>query len=292
VTPRGPAAARVPLLERLAGGRLVFDGAMTTMLRASGWPVDRPVELASVEAPDLVRGIHEAYRRAGAEVLTANTFGAHGLRLEMLALADRVEALCGAAVALARQSAGADGYVAASVGPPGEPIYALGDRSYRVAVAAYRRQLAACRAAGVDLFVLETFTDLLELQAALTAAGEAGAAPVAVSMALRPDRLAAGLVSPEALAEVAAALGAALVGLNCMPPPQTAAALERLAGRARLPLFVQPSAGPPSPEGGYPIGPDDFAEWARPLAGLGLAGLGGCCGTTPAHVAALVRALA
>jgi methionine synthase I (cobalamin-dependent) len=284
--------ARPSFLDRLARGPVVFDGAMTTMLRAAGWPADRPVELATVEAPDRVRSIHDGYRQAGAEVLTANTFGAHGLRLEVLALADRVEELCAAAIGLARERAGDDGYVAASIGPPGEPIFPLGDTSYRVAVAAYRRQLAACRAAGADLFVLETFTDLLEVQAALTAAREAGAAPVAVSMTLEPDRLAAGLVSPEALADVAAALGAALVGLNCMPPPQTAAALERLVGRARLPVFAQPSAGPPSAEGGFPLGPDDFAAWAPALARLAPAGLGGCCGTTPAHLDAVVRALA
>jgi 5-methyltetrahydrofolate--homocysteine methyltransferase len=267
---------------------------MTTMLRGAGWPSDRPVELANVEAPALVQGIHDAYRRAGAEVLTANTFGAHGLRLEALQLADRVEELCAAAVALARASAGEGAYVAVSIGPPGEPIFPLGDQSYRVAVAAYRRQLAACRAAGADLFVLETFTDLLEVQAALAAAREAGAAPLAVSMALQPERLAAGLVSAGALAEVAPALGADLVGLNCMPPPQTAGALEGLVARARIPVFVQPSAGPPSPEGGYPLGPEEFAEWAPALARLGLAGLGGCCGTTPDHVkamAAVIRAI-
>jgi 5-methyltetrahydrofolate--homocysteine methyltransferase len=280
---------RPPFLERLASGLVVFDGAMTTMLRGAGWPADRPVELANVEAPALVQGIHDAYRRAGAEVLTANTFGAHGLRLEALQLADRVEELCAAAVALARASAGEGAYVAASIGPPGEPIFPLGDQSYRVAVAAYRRQLAACR--GADLFVLETFTDLLEVQAALTAAREADAAPLAVSMALQPDRLAAGLVSAAALAEVAAALGADLVGLNCMPPPQTAGALEELVARARVPVFVQPSAGPPSPEGGYPLGPDEFAAWAPALARLGVAGIGGCCGTTPDHVTAVAAVI-
>jgi 5-methyltetrahydrofolate--homocysteine methyltransferase len=193
-----------------------------------------------------------------------------------------------------RAGAGEGAYVAVSIGPPGEPIFPLGDQSYRVAVAAYRRQLAACRAAGADLFVLETFTDLLEVQAALAAAREAGAAPLAVSMALQPERLAAGLVSAGALAEVAPALGADLVGLNCMPPPQTAGALEGLVARARIPVFVQPSAGPPSPEGGYPLGPEEFAEWAPALARLGLAGLGGCCGTTPDHVkamAAVIRAI-
>jgi 5-methyltetrahydrofolate--homocysteine methyltransferase len=265
---------------------------MATMLRASGWPADRPVELANVEAPGLVREIHMAYRHAGAEVLTANTFGAHGLRLEALALADRVEVLCAAGVALAREVAGADGRVAASVGPPGEPIFPLGDKSYRNAVLAYRRQIAACRHAGVDLFVLESFRDLLETQAALTAALEEGAAPVAVSMNLTPDRLAAGLVSPEAALQVAQALGAALVGLNCMPPPQTAHMLERMRSRARVPLLAQPSAGTPSDDqGGYPVSPEDFGAWARRLVGLGVRGVGGCCGTTPAHVAALVRAL-
>jgi 5-methyltetrahydrofolate--homocysteine methyltransferase len=264
---------------------------MSTMLRTAGWPADRPVELASVEAPALVRGIHDTYRRAGAEVLTANTFGAHGLRLDALPLADRVEELCAAAVALARASAGDAAHVAVSIGPPGEPIFPLGDKSYRVAVAAYRRQLAACRAAGADLFVLETFTDLLEVQAALAAAREAEAAPVVVSMALRPERLAAGLVSAAALAEVAAALGADAVGLNCMPPPQTAAALEELVARTRVPVFARPSAGSPSPEGGYPLGPEEFAAWAPALTRLGVAGLGGCCGTTPDHVTALAAAM-
>jgi len=278
------------VLARWAEGGLLFDGAMATMLRAVGWPADRPVELANVEAPELVRRVHQAYRRAGAEVLTANTFGAHGLRVDVLELADRVEELCRAAVALAREVAGPHGYVAASIGPPGEPIYPLGDKSFRMAVAAYRTHLVACRAAGADLFVLESFPDLLELQAALTAAREADVGPVAASMALRPDRLAAGLVSPEAALEVAQALGADAVGFNCMPPPQTAAALERLVPRARVPVFAQPSAGPPSPEGGYPVGPDDFAAWARRLAALGARTLGGCCGTTPAHIEALARA--
>jgi methionine synthase I (cobalamin-dependent) len=281
-----------PFLTRLAAGPLLFDGAIGTMLRADGWPADRPVELASVEAPERIRQLHRAYRLAGAQVLTANTFAAHGLRVAVLEVADRVEELCAAAITLAREAAGADGYVAASIGAPGEPIYPLGDTSYRTAVAAYRRQLAACREAGADLFVLESFPDLLELQAALTAADEAGARPVAASMTLRPDRLAAGLVSPEAAVEVAQALGADLLGLNCMPPPQTAAALERLVGRARVPLLIAPSAGPPSPDGGYPVAPDDFAAWGRRLAALGVRALGGCCGTTPDHIAALARVLA
>lgn len=284
---------RGPLSAGLGGDPILFDGAMATRLRAVGWPADRPVELANVEAPGLVRQIHVAYRRAGARVLTANTFGAHGFRLEALALADRVEELCEAGIALAREAAGADGYVAASIGPPGEPIFPLADQSYRNAVLAYRRQIAACRRVGVDLFILESFTDLLEVQAALTAAREEGAAPVAVSMKLEPDRLAAGLVSPEAAVEVAQALGADLVGVNCMPPPQSASALERMRPRARIPLFAQPSAGSPSDdEGGYPVGPEDFAEWTRRLAVLGVSGVGGCCGTTPAHVAALGRGLA
>jgi 5-methyltetrahydrofolate--homocysteine methyltransferase len=274
-----------PFLARLARGLVVFDGALATELRAAGWPAERPVELASLEAPALLRRVHEAYRRAGAEVLTANTTGAHGLRADGSRLADRGQEACRVAVALAREVAGPDGWVAASIGPPGQPVHALGDGSYRVAVAAYRRQLAACRAAGVDLFVLESFPDLLELQAALTAAREEGAAPLAVSMALRPDRLAAGLVSPEAAVEVAQALGADLVGLNCMPPSQTATLLARFVGRARVPVFVQPAASLPSPAAGP--APGDVAEWARRLAGLGVGAVGGCCGTTPAHIEAL-----
>jgi 5-methyltetrahydrofolate--homocysteine methyltransferase len=266
---------------------VVFDGAMATLLRAAGWPAGRPVELAGLEAPALVRRLHHAYRRAGAEVLTAVTTGAHGLRSDAPGLADRVEEVCRAAIALAREAAGSDGWVAASIGPPAEPVHPLGDRSFRAAVAAYRRQLAACRAAGPDLFVLESFPDLLELQAALAAAHEAGASPLAVSMALRADRLAAGLVSPEAAAEVAQALGADLVGLNCMPASETATVLERLVARARVPVLVQPSAGAGSAEAGSPD--DGASAWARQLAGLGVGAVGGCCGTTPAHIDALSR---
>lgn len=275
---------RPPFATRLLAGPVVFDGAMATMLRAEGWPAERPVELANVEAPDLVRRIHQGYRQAGAEVLTANTFGAHGLRPDVLALAPRMEELCQAALALAREAAGDECYVAASIGPPGEPILPLGDRSYRAAVLAYRRHLAACRAGGADLFVLESFTDLLDVQAALTAAREAGVGPVAVSMALLPDRLAAGLVSPEAAVEVGQALGAVLVGMNCVPPEAATRLLEAVLGRARVPLFAQPAAGP--------TGPEEFAGWAGRLAALGVRGLGGCCGTTPAHVAAVARRLA
>jgi 5-methyltetrahydrofolate--homocysteine methyltransferase len=281
--------ARVPLLARLDQGPVAFDGAMRTMLGAAGWPPDRPVELASVEASEVVRGVHEAYRRAGALVMTANTSGAHGLNLRALPLADRVEELCRAAIALARGVAGAEGYVAASIGPPGEPIWPLGDKSFREAVAAYRRQFAACREAGVDLFLLESFTDLLEVQAALAAARQEEARPVAVGMRFDPDRLAAGLVSPEAAVEVAQALGAGLVGVNCMPPPQVAAMIERIAVRARIPVFALPSGGAPSAEGRYPLTPGDFADWGRRLAALGAVGLGGCCGTTPLHIEALAR---
>jgi 5-methyltetrahydrofolate--homocysteine methyltransferase len=279
------------LLARLAAGPVLLDGAMGTLLRAAGWPAGRPVELASVEAPDLVRDAHRAYRRAGAAVLTATTFGAHGGRLDALALGGRLEELCAAALARAREAACDEAWVAASIGPPGEPIYPLGDRSFREAVDGYRRQVAACRAGGADLFVLESFTDLLDLQAAMIAAGEAGARPLAVSMALRPEALAAGLVSPEALADVAQALGADLVGLNCMPPPQTAALVGRLLARARVPVLAMPSAGTPSAEGGYPVGPDDFAGWAEGLRAAGVRALGGCCGTTPEHVEAVGRVL-
>jgi 5-methyltetrahydrofolate--homocysteine methyltransferase len=258
---------------------------MATALRAAGWPAERPVELASVEAPHLVGAIHAAYVHAGAEVVTANTFGAHDLRLEVLALAHRVEELCAAAVRLAREAAGPDRYVAASIGPPGAPLVPLGERSFQAAVLAYRRQLLACQAAGADLFVCESFTDLLDVQAALAAAQEADVRPVAMSMALRPDRLVQGLVSPAACVEVAQALGAALVGVNCVPPDETVRLVEAMIPRARVPLLAQPA-------GCGLAGPAGAAAWAGRLAGLGVRGLGGCCGTTPADIAAIARALA
>jgi methionine synthase I (cobalamin-dependent) len=247
--------------------------------------------MALLNAPDTVRKIHAAYRDAGAGLLTTNTFQAHRLALERVGLADRLEMINRTAVTLAREAAEDRCYVVASIGPPGRRLSTLGNRSFGEAVKAYREQMAILEAAGVDGFLLETFTDLLELQAALQAARDVTRLPVIASVALVGAQVEERLLTPEAAAQFAEAMGAKAVGINCVEPRETARALSRMQGATSLPFVARPSAGLPDTYGSYQVTPEEFSRWGRALLGAGANLLGGCCGTTPAHIAALARLL-
>lgn len=278
------------ILERLERGPLLLDGAMGTELWARGWPRERPADAAVLERPELVSAIHLAYREAGAEVLTTATFGAHAMRLDPVGLGKELVAINKAATALAREAAGPHGFVAGSVGPPGRNLHGIGDLSFRTALGAYRVQMTVLLDAGVDLLLLETFTDTLDLQAALQVARELGGpVPVAASFAL------SGLVQlspPTALLQVAQAMGAEIVGVNCVDPESALATLAQVRPFASRPLLFMPSAGEPTERDGHltwPVEPGAFAEAGRRAVALGARLLGGCCGTTPAHIQALHR---
>lgn len=278
---------RPPLSDRLQSGRLLLDGAMGTMLHASGFPRSQPLEMAVLNAPDMVRTIHAAYRGAGADLLTTNTFQAHRPALERRGLAGRLEAINRQAVSLAKGAAEGRCHVLASIGPPGQRLSPLGDTSFRDATKAYREQIAILEDAGVEGFLLETFADLLELQAALQAARDVTRLPVIASLALVGTQVSDGLLTAEAAAVLAEAMGAVAVGVNCMDPGAVAGALSLMRPRTSLPLVAQPSAGLPDGVGNYPVTPEEFRRWGERLTAAGATLLGGCCGTTPAHIAAL-----
>ena len=261
---------------------------MGTMLYAFGHSMDEPSAMALLDAPDSVRKIHAAYRDAGAGVLATNTFQAHRLALERGGLADRFEAINRAAVTLAREAAEGRCHVVASIGPPGRCLSTLGDRSFGEAVKAYREQIAILEA--VDGFLLESFTDLLELQSALQAARDATRLPVIATVALVRAQVEERLLTPEAAAQLAEAMGARAVGVNCMGPREAASAISRMRRATSLPLVARPSAGFPDANGRYPVTPEEFSRWGAELLDGGVSLLGGCCGTTPAHIAA-IRAL-
>lgn len=282
----------LPLADRLPRGRLLLDGAMGTMLYASGCSRGEPSEMAVLNSPETVLKIHAAYRDAGAHVLTTNTFQAHRLALERGGLGDRLEVINREAVALARGAAEDRCYVVASIGPPGRRLSPLGDRSFGEAVRAYQEQIAILEEVGVDGFVLETFVDLLELQAALQAARDVTGLPVIASVALVGREVDERLLTPEAAARLAEAMGARAAGVNCMNPEDTARALSRMRAVTSLPLVAQPSAGLPDKNAGYPVTPEEFRWWGEKLLDAGATLLGGCCGTTPAHIRALARVLA
>lgn len=292
-------AERHPLSRLLAERVVLCDGAMGTMLHAAGASLDWPVSELNLSRPDLVRSIHEAYLRAGADVVETNTFGANRYRLERHGLADRVTELNRAGVRLAqeaRQVASSTALIAGSIGPvapagPSTGTQAEGRRG------ALRDQAGCLCEAGVDLLILETFGDLGSITEAIQAAREAAPSlPVVAQMTFADDGLTIMGDRVEDVATTLEALGVMVVGVNCtLGPQRTEAVLRELARHTRLPLSAQPNAGPPVRVGDhfeYRAEPGYFAEAARRFVDCGASLVGGCCGTTPSHIAAAAGTIA
>jgi methionine synthase / methylenetetrahydrofolate reductase(NADPH) len=287
--------------ERLRQQVLVCDGAMGTMLHAGGVSLDRSLPELNVSRPDLVQAIHRAYIAAGAQVIETNTFGASRFRLARHGLEDRVAELNVAGVRAARRAqrdAGADSLLVAGSMGPATPA-GLGPRlSVRDLRLAFRQQIAALLETGIDLLVLETFGSLPELVEAVGVALELGDSrvPIVAQMTFVDDGRTLGGDTPEEVAATLEALGVSAVGANCTLGPQ--GLLDILGGLARataLPLSAQPNAGPPTLADGhfrYTADPSYFARHARRFVDLGASLVGGCCGTTPAHIQAVAAAVA
>ncbi len=279
--------------ERVA----VFDGAMGTVLYAKGVFINQCYDELVLRNPDLVRSVHRAYVEAGADVLETNTFGANRVKLAQYGLEAQVAEINGRAAGLARQAADSDGVlVAGAVGPLGVRIEPYGPTSREEARGIFREQMTALRAGGCDLFILETFSDLEEMQQAILAARDVDAAlPVIAQMTIGPERVTAYGASPEAIARSLDAWGADVIGLNCAVGPQIILeAVERMAPVTRRKLSAQPNAGMPRDVGGrsmYMASPEYMASYARHLVHAGVKILGGCCGTTPEHVQAMVEGI-
>lgn len=288
-----------PFVTRLAEGPLVVDGAMGTMLYARGVPFDHCFDAVNLTGPDLVGGIHAAYLEAGAELLETNTFGANRLKLAVHGMADDADAINAAGVKLAREAAGSAGrkvWVGGSIGPLGRPIAPLGAVSIDEATEVFAAQARSLAVSGADLLILETFIDLNEIAAAIRGAQRAADLPIVAQMTFAQDGRTLLGYSPEEIVAHLEAMGVAVIGANCSMGPQgIVEVMERMASVARTPLSAMPNAGLPSYVGGrlsYVASPAYMAEHARTLADLGVAVIGGCCGTTPEHIAAIRAALA
>jgi len=283
---------------RLAQGPLLADGAMGTMLYARGVPFDQCFDAVNLTDPALVGAIHRAYVEAGAQLLETNTFGANRLKLAAHGLADRAAEINAAGVAIARAAAEAAGrpvWVAGSIGPLGRPLAPIGTLSPEEAAEIFGAQAQALAAAGADLLVLETFADLRELEVAVRAAQAATDLPVVAEMTFGPDSRTLLGHTPEEVVARLEALGVVALGANCSVGPYgIVEVLERMAAVARTPLTAMPNAGLPTVVGGrlaYVASPAYMAEHARALVELGVAIIGGCCGTTPEHIAAMGEAI-
>jgi methionine synthase I (cobalamin-dependent)/5,10-methylenetetrahydrofolate reductase len=292
------ARPRAALLERLLDPDriVVFDGAMGTMLYARGVFINVCYDELNVRAPDMVREVHEEYVKAGAEVLETNSFGANRTKLSPYGLEAQVRDFNLAAARLARSAAGDALLVAGAVGPLGVRMEPYGPTARAEARALFVEQMTALRDGGVDCFILETFSDVEEIEQAILAAREVDSAmPVIAQMTIGVDGLTPLGVTPEAVARALDGFGADVVGLNCSVGPQAILdAIEKMTPVTRRKLSAQPNAGMPREVSGrsmYMASPEYMATYAHHLVQAGARVVGGCCGTTPAHIRAIVEGI-
>ena len=281
--------------EVWARRRFVFmDGAMGTELQKRGLQPGQKPELAALEMPQTLTAIHAEYAAAGAELLLANTFGANARKLA--GSGHTVAEVVAASIACAKQAAAPCGaLVGLDIGPLGELLAPAGTLPFADACAAFAEIVRAGAAAGADFVFIETMTDLYELKAAVLAAKENSALPVFTSMSFEANGRTFTGCTVESYAVTAAGLGADAVGINCSLGPQEILPFARRLCRtvpAGVPVFVKPNAGLPNLDGSYDLTAEEFARQMQAYAATGVSMLGGCCGTTPAYIAALRAAFA
>jgi len=286
-----------PFLVELERRVLLADGAIGTMLHERGVPASACLDAVTVEQPDLVRRLHEEYIAAGADIIETNTFGANRARLRRFGLEGQVRDLNFRAARLARDAREISGqpvFVAGAVGPVGRRLLAA-DAGLADLRAVFREQIEALLEGGVDLIVLETFPDLAELREAVLAARECCDLPVVAQLNFQRDGRTLAGEPPDECANVLQSLGADAAGVNCSLGPQAALdVIEQMAAASSIRLSAMPNAGLPRLSGGrlyYPSTPEYFAEYARRLVLAGANIVGGCCGTTPQHIAAMRQAI-
>ena len=265
-------------------GHLLFDGGMGSMLQAAGMETGALPELLNIENPEMIVGVQRQYVEAGCDVITANTFGANAHKLDGAA---GVADVFRAAVKCARE-AGAR-YVAGDIGPIGALLRPLGTLSFDEAYDLFTEEVHAAVEAGVDLFVIETMTDLAEIKAAVLAAKENSDLPIFATMTFEEDGRTFLGTAPDIAAITLDSLGADVVGINCSQGPAELRELAKLMlAVTDKPVMVQANAGLPHVDDDgntvYDIHPDDYAQAVAGMIEDGVGIVGGCCGTTPDHM--------
>src|SRR5712691_4391019 len=296
------------LLDQLQQRPLLCDGAMCTLLYARGVPYEQCFDALNLTQPELIQSIHREYISAGAQIIETNTFGANRAKLEAHNLEERVREINFRAVRLAREAREESGqpvFIAGAVGPSGQPLQAPDEQRLSELRTIFREQIEALQTGGVDLLILETFSSLAELRQAVLAAQEVGGLPIVAQMSFYEDGHTLSGQSAPRMATVLRDLGVDVMGANCsVGPAGTLDALnEMIAATAelqedeattRLLFSALPNAGLPTRIGNrffYVSTPDYFADYALRFAQAGVRLIGGCCGTTPRHIAAMRKAL-
>ncbi|HEX8265839.1 MAG TPA: bifunctional homocysteine S-methyltransferase/methylenetetrahydrofolate reductase [Pyrinomonadaceae bacterium] len=273
----------------------IFDGAVGTRLYDKGVYINRSYDELNLTAPDLVREVHGEYVRAGAEIIETNTYGATEHKLQSYGLDKSLREINIAAARLARDAAGERAFVAGAIGPLGLRIEPYGPTSFDEAKEMFKAQAEALLEGGVDLFVLETFSDLSEIRQAIRAIQEICDLPFIAQMTIQMDGNTSFGTTPEVFTSRLDEWGADVIGLNCgVGPALVLSAIETMRPVTKKKLSVQPNAGLPRDVQGrqmYMCSPEYMATYARRFIQVGASFIGGCCGTTPAHIKLLADAI-
>ncbi|MBO5347433.1 MAG: homocysteine S-methyltransferase family protein [Lachnospiraceae bacterium] len=278
-------------IQEILGNRMLFlDGGMGTLLQERGLKPGELPETWNISHAEAVIDIHKAYLEAGADIILANTFGANCLKF-----GEDLEAIVTAGVVNAKRAvveSGREAFVALDMGPTGKLLKPMGTLAFEDAVAIYKEVAAAGEKAGADLIVIETMSDTYELKAAVLAAKEVTSLPVIATVIFGENEKMLTGATPEAVVALLEGLRVDAIGMNCgLGPKQMKPIFARMAACASVPLVISPNAGLPRTENGrtvFDVSGEEFAEDMAELAGMGAWILGGCCGTTPAHIKAMV----
>ncbi|MGI5912392.1 MAG: homocysteine S-methyltransferase family protein [Syntrophomonadaceae bacterium] len=274
---------------------LILDGAMGTMLQEQGMRPGQCPELFGIENPRMLSSIHQQYIEAGSDIIQTNTFGGNRFKLAEYGLANRVEEINGEAVKIARQSAGNKVLVAASIGPSGKLLQPMGDVDFDQLYTAFSEQVIACEKAGADLISIETMTDLGEARIATIAARQNTNLPVIVHLSFETDGRTMMGTDPVTALLTLEALQPLAIGANCSGgAKELLPVIENMNNYTSVYLSVEPNAGLPiliDGETVFPDSPEEMAEYALRLRDAGANIIGGCCGTTPAHIRAIASIL-
>ena len=282
--------------EYLKDKLVLLDGAMGSLIYEKGVFIDKCYDELNLSRPELISSIHEEYVRAGARVIETNTYGANRFKLKSHNLLDKMEEINRKGVELARKVAGEEVYVAGSMGPSGQEIEPWGDTTLQEVFEGYAEQGRILDRAGVDLFILETFQDIREMEQAIRALKSVSGLPVVAMMTVGEDGKTRYGVDLEDVTGVLAGSQASVIGLNCTvgPKPMLDFA-EQMARLTDKPLCLMPNAGRPQYTDGrmiYMSTPEYFSVYTKRFIEKGVRVMGGCCGTTPEHIEKMANALA
>ena len=278
--------------NKIGKERLYFDGAMGTMLQNRGLKLGEIPELYNMTHPEIIEGIHKEYLEAGAQIISTNTFGANRYKINKTDYT--VEEIITRAIEIAKRAKVdyEDTYIALDVGSTGKVLKPIGDVSFEEAYEVFKEQMVAGEKAGADVILIETFTDLYELKAAVLAAKENTNLPILCTMSFEENGRTFFGTSLESMVLMLEGLGVNALGINCsLGPKQLEPIVRKLAKIAHIPMMLQPNAGLPIMEGEsvyYDITPEEFADLMIEFAHLGVSILGGCCGTNPDFIKATV----